>query len=176
MKIRAVLTLSVLLSVAVLLTCAGCRAPGPRFTDDTLVTSEVNGVKLLHRHAVQAPVKFKPMNQRWRALYRASVMTTPDFSGKVVRYLENSKPLIILGEVENQWLAITDMTKTDAQEPQQLIGYIQRKAAVPENRYEATLRSDRAGTRNKKTKHVCINVGGASKACLNHGSNTWILE
>lgn len=169
-KISAVLTLSLLLTIA------GCRVSSPRLTDDTLVTNQVDGVQLLHRHIVQPPVIFKPLNQRWRALYRASVMTTPDFSGKVVRYLKNGQSLVILGEVENQWLAVADLSTTDQQEPQQLIGYIQHKAAVPEARYEATLRSGRLGTKNKKARRVCINVGGTSKACQNRHSATWILE
>ncbi|PIJ49977.1 hypothetical protein BL250_10815 [Erwinia sp. OLTSP20] len=151
------------------LTVAGCKAPPPAVTDDTLVTSEVDGVRLTHRHAVDAPDNFTPVNQQWRALYNASVMTRPDFSGKVVGYLENGKPFTVLGSVNNGWLAIAD----DGQ--QQLIGYVPRRAGVMSERYAATLRSDRPRPR-KATKQVCVDVGGDSKACRHTGTATWILE
>ena len=84
----------------------------------TPVTSEVNGVKLVHRHAVAAPGEFTPVNESFRALYAASVMTLPDYGGKVVRYLDNAQTFEVLGRVEHNWLAI-------AEEPSgQLIGYV----------------------------------------------------
>ncbi|MDL4913884.1 MAG: SH3 domain-containing protein [Enterobacterales bacterium endosymbiont of Blomia tropicalis] len=147
---------------------AGCKAPPPPVNDDTLVTSVVNNVKLVHRYAVVAPKEFEPLNQTWRALYSASVMTTPDYGGKVVRYLESGKPFEVLGKVENNWLAIAE----DAEGP--MIGYVPLKAGVESSRYEATIRSDRP--RPRKTKQVCVAVGGTSKACRTNNTATWILD
>jgi hypothetical protein len=160
---------SLVLTLLAVLTLAGCKAPPPPVTDDTLVTSEVNGVKLVHRHAVAAPAEFTPVNESYRALYAASVMTTPDFGGKVVRYLDNAKPFEVIGRVEHSWLAVAD-------EPDgQLIGYIPPKAGVESSRYDATIRSDRPRPR-KNSKQVCVAVGGASKACRTNDTATWILD
>lgn len=163
MKIHIVLTL-----IAVM-TLAGCQAPPPPVTDDTLVSSEVDGVKLTYRHAIQPPAHFTPVNQSWRALYNASVMTRPDFSGKVVRYLENGKPFTVLGSVENDWLAIAEPDQD------QLIGYVPARAGVISDSYDATLRKDRPRPR-KAAKKVCVDVGGDSKACRNNSTATWILD
>lgn len=146
----------------------GCKTPPPAVNDDTLVTSDVNGVKLVHRHAVAAPTTFTPVNQTWRALYKASVMTQPDYGGKVVRYLEAGKSFEVLGSVENHWLAIAD--KPDGM----LTGYVPLKAGVESHRYDDTLRNDRP--RPRKTKQVCVDVGGDSKACRNTATATWILN
>lgn len=159
---------SLVLTLFAVLTLAGCKTPPPSVTDDTLVTSEVNGVKLVHRHAVAAPGEFTPINASYRALYAASVMTTPDYGGKVVRYLDNAQSFQVLGRVEHSWLAIAD-------EPDgQLIGYIPPKAGVESTRYDATLRSDRP--RPRRSKQVCVAVGGASKACRANDTATWILD
>nr|WP_152601405.1 SH3 domain-containing protein [Erwinia oleae] len=160
---------SIALTLLAVLTLAGCKAPPPPVTDDTVVTSEVDGVTLTHRHAVQAPQTFSPVNETYRALYNASVMTRPDFSGNVVRYLENGKPFTVLGEVENHWLAVAE---TDQQE---LIGYVPFKAGVKEDLYDATVRNDRPRPR-KSVKKVCVDVGDKSKACRNSDTATWILE
>lgn len=159
---------SLALTLLAVLSLASCKAPPPPLTDDTMVTSEVNGVKLQHRHAVAAPQEFTPVNQTWRALYNASVMTTPDYGGKVVRYLENGKSFEVLGSVENHWLAIAD----EADGP--MIGYVPLKAGVESSRYDATVRSDRP--RPRRTKQVCVAVGGASKACRTNDTATWILD
>ncbi|WP_211282925.1 SH3 domain-containing protein [Pantoea rwandensis] len=159
---------SLVLTLLAVLTLAGCKAPTAPVTDDTLVTSEVNGVKLVHRNAVAAPGEFTPVNENFRALYAASVMTTPDYSGKIVRYLDNAKSFEVLGRVEHSWLAIAD-------EPNgQLIGYIPPKAGVESSRYDATVRSDRP--RPRRSKQVCVAVGGASKACRTNDTATWILD
>ncbi|MDW8847386.1 SH3 domain-containing protein [Erwinia sp. MMLR14_017] len=161
--------ISIAFTLLAVLSLSGCKAPPPPMTDDTLVTSEVDGVKFTHRHAVQAPQSFTPVNETYRALYNASVMTSPDFSGKVVRYLENGKPFTVLGEVENHWLAIADPDQ------EQLIGYVPFKAGVKADLYDATLKSDRPRPR-KNAKKVCVDVGGKSKACRNNDTATWILE
>ncbi len=158
------------LTLLAVLTVAGCKAPPPPVTEDTLVTSNVAGVTLTHRYAVQPPASFTPVNETWRALYNASVMTTPDYGGKVVRYLENGKPFTVLGEVENHWLAIAEADQT------QLIGYVPLKAGVVSERYDATVRSDRPRPRKAAKQQVCVDVGGASKACKNSKTATWILE
>ncbi|AUX93279.1 SH3 domain-containing protein [Mixta gaviniae] len=163
MKIRFALTLLAVLTVA------GCKPPSPPVNDDTLVSSTVNGVTLVHRHAVNAPAEFTPVDETWRALYDASVMTSPDYGGKVVRYLENGKPFQVLGKVENNWLAIADAEDT------QLIGYVPLKAGVAADRYEETLRNDRPRPR-RASKQVCVDVGGASKACRKANTATWILD
>lgn len=171
MKISIAFTLLAVLSLS------GCKAPPPPVTDDTLVTSEVDGVALTHRHVVQAPHSFTPVNETYRALYGASVMTSPDFSGKIVRYLDNGKDFIVLGEVENHWLAIADAdADADADgDQQQLVGYVPFKAGVKTGLYDATVKSDRPRPR-KNAKKVCVDVGGQSKACRNNNTATWILE
>ncbi|MFS2223783.1 SH3 domain-containing protein [Pantoea sp. B65] len=167
---RTTVKIRIALTLLAVLTVAGCKAPPPPVTDDTLVNSNVAGVTLVHRHAVQAPKEFTPVNESWRALYNASVMTTPDYSGKIVRYLENGKPFVVLGEVENHWLAIAE------EDQQQLIGYVPLKAGVKSERYDATVRSDRPRPRKSTKQQVCVDVGGASKACRNKDTATWILE
>lgn len=167
MKISIVITLLAVLSLS------GCKAPPAPVTDDTLVTSEVDGVKFTHRHAVQAPQSFTPINESYRALYNASVMTSPGFGGKIVRHLENGKPFTVLGEVENHWLAVAEAEAEADRE--QLIGYVPFKAGVKSDLYDATLKSDRPRPR-KNAKKVCVDVGGQSKACRNNNTATWILE
>ncbi|MGB9094885.1 SH3 domain-containing protein [Erwinia sp.] len=166
---RTNVKISIAFTLLAVLSLSGCKAPPPPMTDDTIVTSEVDGVKFTHRHAVQAPTSFTPVNETYRALYNASVMTSPDFSGKNVRYLENGKPFTVLGEVENHWLAIADPDQ------EQLIGYVPFKAGVKSDLYDATLKSDRPRPR-KNAKKVCVDVGGQSKACRNNATATWILE
>jgi hypothetical protein len=160
--------ISIALTLLAALALSACKAPAPAVTDDTLVTSSVDGVTLTHRHAIQAPQSFTPVNETYRALYNASVMNRPDFGGSLVRYLENGKPFTVLGEVENHWLAIAEPDQ------QELIGYVPFKAGVKSELYDATLRSDRP--RPRKTKKVCVDVGGQSKACRNNDTATWILE
>jgi len=160
---------SIAFTLLAALTLSGCKAPPPAVTDDTVVASVVDGVTLTHRHAVKAPTSFTPVNENYRALYNASVMTSPDYGGKVVRYLENGKPFLVLGEVENRWFAIADVDQ------QQLIGYVPLKAGVKSDLYDATVRSDRPRPR-KNSKKVCVDVGGKSKACRNNNTATWILE
>lgn len=191
--------ISIAFTLLAVLTLSACKAPVPPLTDDTLVTSSVDGVTLTHRYAIHAPQSFTPVNETYRALYSASVMTSPDYGGKVVRYLENGKPFIVLGEVENHWLAVAETEPEEEPQaeagPEQdaapakkaeadsagptsktplLLGYVPFKAGVKSELYEATLRSDRP--RPRKTKKVCVDVGGQSKACRSNDTATWILE
>ena len=60
--------LSVLLSLLFVMAVAGCKAPQkPAITDDTIVTSQVNGITLKHRHAVTPPAEFTQVNEPYRA-------------------------------------------------------------------------------------------------------------
>ncbi|MBD8165956.1 SH3 domain-containing protein [Erwinia persicina] len=166
---RTKVKISIAFTLLAALTLSGCKTPPPPVNDDTVITSVVDGATLTHRHAVKAPTSFTPVNENYRALYSASVMTSPDYGGKVVRYLENGKPFLVLGEVENRWFAIADVDQ------QQLIGYVPLKAGVKSELYDATVRSDRPRPR-KNSKKVCVDVGGKSKACRNNNTATWILE
>lgn len=160
--------LSTALTLLAALTLAGCKAPSSPPGDDTLIVSEVNGIRLTHRYAVQPPKTFTPLNQPWRALYRASVMTRPDYSGRVAGYLENGKPFTALGMADG-WIAVA------GGDDRELIGYVPQKAAVISERYDATLRNDRPRPR-RSSKKVCVNVGGEGKACRNSSTATWIIQ
>lgn len=86
--------LRVLLSLLFVMAVAGCKAPQkPAITDDTIVTSQVNGITLTHRHAVTPPAEFTQVNEPYRAMYPASLMSRPDYGGKVIRTLETGKNL-----------------------------------------------------------------------------------
>lgn len=160
--------LSVAFSFLTALFLTGCQTTPP-ITDDTLINSVVDGVRLTHRHAIEAPHSFTPVNETYRALYNASVMDRPGFDGKIIRYLENGKPFTVLGKVENHWLAIAD------DDGQLLTGYVPFKAGVKSVLYDATLKSDRPKVR-KNSKKICVNVGDKSKACRDNNNATWILE
>ncbi len=163
MKLRNLLPL---LIVTVLV---GCKAPAPTMTDDTLVTSQVNGVTLTHRYIVTVPTEFTPVSASYRALYAGSVMNTPDFGGKVLSELENGKTYTVLGSVQNDWLAIAE------QDQPELIGYVPPRALVKSELYAQTLKKDRPRTR-KSSKATCVNVDSNSKACQNANSGTWIIN
>ncbi|MGE9551097.1 SH3 domain-containing protein [Erwinia amylovora] len=165
MKIR------IALSLLFVLTVAGCKAPPAPVTDDTIVSSTVDGVKLTYRHAVQPPASFTPVNEEYRALYNASVMTRPDFGGKLVSYLENSKPYTVLGSVENNWFAIA------GQGQDQLIGYVPMRAVVKSDLYDKTVKADSRRKRVRSGgKKTCVAVDGSGKACQNSNSGTWIID
>lgn len=165
MKIR------IALSLLFVLTVAGCKAPPPPMTDDTIVSTTVDGVKLTHRHAVQPPLSFTPVNEEYRALYGASVMTRPDFGGKLVTTLENGKPYTVLGTVENNWFAIAE------QGEEQMIGYVPLRAVVKSDLYDKTIKADSRRKRVRaSTKKTCVAVDGTSKACQNNTSGTWVID
>ncbi|EIE3256431.1 TPA: SH3 domain-containing protein [Escherichia coli] len=148
----------------------GCKSPKPVITDDTIVTSVVNGVELSHRHAVTPPKEFRPVNDEYRAMYPASVMSRPDFSGALVRYLETGKTYHVLGEVEGHWLAIAEQGK------KQLMGYVPLRAAVKSSLYDATVNKEMPKLRRKAPRTDCVAVGGNSKACKNAKSGTWVID
>ncbi|WP_071995042.1 hypothetical protein [Erwinia mallotivora] len=159
------------LSLLFVLTVAGCKAPPKPITDDTIVSSTVDGVKLTYRHAIQPPTSFTPVNEEYRALYNASVMTRPDFGGKVVSYLENSKSYTVLGTVENNWFAIAD------QGQEQLLGYVPMRAVVKSDLYDKTVKADSRRKRVRTSaKKTCVAVDGDNKACQNSNNGTWIIN
>ncbi|WP_342325028.1 SH3 domain-containing protein [Kosakonia sp. BYX6] len=163
MNMRIVLALLFVFGVT------GCvPKPKPTPSDDTIVTSEVNGVTLTHRYAVLPPKEFQPVKQDYRALYPSSVMSTPDFGGKVIRQLEAGKTYVVLGQVEHFWMALAD----EGQE--ELIGYVPMRAVVKSDLYEQTLRKDRRKVIRKK--QTCVTVDGSGKACKNANSGTWIID
>lgn len=164
MKLRNLLALLVVTSVV------GCKAPPPQMTDDTLVTSEVNGVTLTHRFAVSAPSEFTPVDADYRALYPGSVMSKPDFGGKVVNQLESGQTYKVLGQVEHAWLAIAEQDKKE------MLGYVPMRALVKSELYAQTIKSDRPRPRKASKKTTCVAVDNDSKACQNANSGTWIID
>ncbi|WP_036624887.1 SH3 domain-containing protein [Pantoea sp. AS-PWVM4] len=196
LNMKKMVNLRIALSLLFVFVVAGCKAPPP-ITDDTLVTSTVDGVTLVHRHAVNPPAQFSPVNDAYRALYPTSVMTRPDYGGKVVTTLKTGETYTVLGMVENNWLAIgeqpqqqqqaeaapTEGQKTAAAPAAatpaaaQLTGYVPFRALVKSDLYDQTLKADqpkrRVRTAKKKT---CVSVDGDSKACQNGNSGTWIIN
>lgn len=165
MKLR---TLFALLLVA---SAVGCKAPAPPITDDTLVTSQVNGVTLTHRYAIHPPAEFTAINENYRALYPGYIMNMPDFSGKVVDQLKNGESYQVLGSVEHHWLAIA--TADD----EQLIGYVPLRALVKSDLYAHTIKQDRPRPRRAAKKPAtCVEIDNRSKACQNNKNGTWIID
>lgn len=164
MKLRNLLALLVVTSVV------GCKAPPPTMTDDTIVTSVVNGVTLTHRYAVSPPAEFTAIDADYRALYPGSILSKPDFGGKVIGQLENGQTYRVLGQVEHSWLAIAEKDK------QQLTGYVPMRALVKSELYAQTLKKDRPRPRKAAKKTTCVAVDNASKACQNANSGTWIID
>ncbi|HKM97661.1 MAG TPA: SH3 domain-containing protein [Buttiauxella sp.] len=159
-----------LLILAVVATVVGCKTPPPKMTDDTIVTSEINGVTLTHRYAVTAPKEFTPVNASFKALYSGSIMSKPDFGGKVINTLETGQSYTVLGQVENNWLAIAEQDK------QEMLGYVPARAVVKSELYAQTLKKDRPRPRHAAKKTTCVAVDGSSKACQNANSGTWIID
>ena len=164
MKMRNVLALLFVFALS------ACKAPPPATpTDDTIVTSEVNGTTLTHRYAVKPPKEFQPIKENYRALYPASLMSTPDYGGKMIRQLQTGKTYVVLGQVEHFWMALAD----EGQE--ELIGYVPMRAAVKSELYDETVRKQTPRLRTRQ-KQTCVSVDGSSKACKNSNSGTWILN
>jgi rRNA processing protein Gar1 len=139
-------------------------------TDDTIVTSVVNGVTLTHRYAVSPPAEFTAIDADYRALYPGSILSKPDFGGKVIGQLENGQTYRVLGQVEHSWLAIAEKDK------QQLTGYVPMRALVKSELYAQTLKKDRPRPRKAAKKTTCVAVDNASKACQNANNGTWIID
>lgn len=147
---------------------AGCKAPPPTVTADTLETSTVNDVALVHMHIVQPPQQFKPINTAYRTLFPVSLINRPDYGGLRMETLESGATLQVLGEVENSWLAVA------TQDNGQLSGYIPFRAAVPSDRYNATVKAQAA--RPRRAQQQCIGVGEGDKACRKGNSSTWVIQ
>lgn len=160
----------VLFSLLFVMAVAGCKAPQkPVINDDTIETSQVNGVTLTHRHAVTPPTEFTPVNVPYRAMYPASLMSRPDFGGKVIRTLDTGKTYVVLGQVEHYWMALADEGND------QLIGYVPMRAVIKADQYEAAVRKQAIRPKVRK-KATCVDVDGNSKACKDSANGTWILN
>ncbi len=161
--------IKITLSLLCVMMLAGCKAPPPPITDNTIVSSKVDGAVLTYRHAITPPQQFTPLNQEYRALYAGAVMSKPDFGGNLVKNLDNGQSFTVLGMVENNWLAIAD----DGQK--QLIGYIPPRAGVESELYEQTLKADRRRPRYR-AKKTCVSIAGQSNACRSSKNGTWIIN
>lgn len=193
LNMKKLVNLRVALSLMFVFAVVGCKAP-PKMTDDTLVSSTVDGVTLSHRYAVKPPAQFSPVNESYRALYPASIMTRPDFGGKVVTTLKSGETYTVIGQVENNWLALGEQAQPAA-EPQsdaattaekpgaaqsavQLTGYVPFRAVVKSDLYDQTIKADQPKRRARASskKKTCVAVDGDSKACQNGSSGTWIIN
>jgi len=175
---------------------AGCKTP-PKMTDDTLVTSTVDGVALSHRYAVKPPAQFSPINETYRALYPGSVMSQPGYGGKVVETLKTGESYTVIGQVENNWLALGEPaqaaeakpdsgTATVKDAPQSatpqatvtLTGYVPFRAVVKSDLYDQTVKADqpKRRARSSSKKKTCVAVNGDSTACQNSTNGTWIIN
>ncbi|NDJ56837.1 SH3 domain-containing protein [Enterobacteriaceae bacterium 4M9] len=162
----------ILLTTLLVIFLVGCQKSKP-ITDDTLVTSQVDGVTLTHRNAITPPQSFTPINEDYRALYAASLMSTPNFGGKIVRKLDNGETYVALGQVEHFWIALAD------KDQQELIGYVPMRAVVKSSLYTNTVRKDIRRVRKSSTKAVkknCVTLSADSKACKKADDNTWIID
>lgn len=160
-----------LLAAALAVGLAGCQAPKPQITDDTIETTQVNGVTLTHRHIVVPPKEFTAINAPYRALYSASVMNQPGYGGKVITQLQNSETYTALGQVEEGWIALAN----DGQE--QLIGYAPANSVVKSEQYDKTVREQSRRVKKKvRKKATCVSVDGNTTACKNSNNGTWILN
>ncbi|MFK3704732.1 SH3 domain-containing protein [Klebsiella sp. NPDC088457] len=149
---------------------AGCEAPPkPQITDDTIETSQINGVTLTHRHIVVPPTEFTPINAAYRALYSAAVMSRPGYGGKVIVQLVPGANYIALGQAEGSWIALANDGQTD------LIGYAPANAVVKSELYDKTINEQSKRPKARK-KATCVNVDGNTKACKNGNNGTWILD
>lgn len=194
LNMKKMVNLRIALSLMFVFAVAGCKAP-PKMTDDTIVNSTVEGVTFSHRYAVKPPAQFTPVNEPYRALYPASIMTRPDFGGKVVDTLKSGETYTVIGQVENNWLALGDAAQ--AAEPRddaakssdsktaapqaataRLIGYVPFRAVVKSELYDQTLKADQPKRRARASskKKTCVSVDGDSKACQNSNSGTWIIN
>lgn len=187
--------LHIALGLMFVFSLAGCKTP-PKMTDDTLVTSTVDGVALSHRYAVKPPAQFSPINETYRALYPGSVMSQPGYGGKVVETLKTGESYTVIGQVENNWLALGEPaqaaeakpdsgTATVKDAPQSatpqatvtLTGYVPFRAVVKSELYDQTIKADQPKRRVRSSKKkTCVAVNGDSTACQNSTNGTWIIN
>lgn len=154
--------------IALALALSACNAP-PAVTGNTLESSTVDGTTLIHPHQVRAPRQFTPVYQAYRALYAASVMSTPGFEGQRLRALNNGEIFQVLGQVEDHWLAISDNREL------QLTGYVEYKAGVPSVRYAETVKGA-PPVKRRAAATQCIGVGNGDSACRKGRSATWVIN
>lgn len=189
--------LHIALGLMFVFSLAGCKTP-PKMTDDTLVTSTVDGVALSHRYAVKPPAQFSPINETYRALYPGSVMSQPGYGGKVVDTLKTGDSYTVIGQVENNWLALGEPAQATAEAkpenatatvkdaPQSatpqatvtLTGYVPFRAVVKSDLYDQTVKADqpKRRARSSSKKKTCVAVNGDSTACQNSTNGTWIIN
>lgn len=188
--------LRIALGLMFVFSLAGCKTP-PKMTDDTLVTNTVDGVALSHRYAVKPPAQFSPINETYRALYPGSVMSQPGYGGKVVETLKTGESYTVIGQVENNWLALGEPaqaaeakpdsgTATVKDAPQSatpqatvtLTGYVPFRAVVKSDLYDQTVKADqpKRRARSSSKKKTCVAVNGDSTACQNSTNGTWIIN
>lgn len=188
--------LHIALGLMFVFSLAGCKTP-PKMTDDTLVTNTVDGVALSHRYAVKPPAQFSPINETYRALYPGSVMSQPGYGGKVVETLKTGESYTVIGQVENNWLALGEPaqaaeakpdsgTATVKDAPQSatpqatvtLTGYVPFRAVVKSDLYDQTVKADqpKRRARSSSKKKTCVAVNGDSTACQNSTNGTWIIN
>jgi len=188
--------LHIALGLMFVFSLAGCKTP-PKMTDDTLVTSTVDGVALSHRYAVKPPAQFSPINETYRALYPGSVMSQPGYGGKVMETLKTGESYTVIGQVENNWLALGEPaqaaeakpdsgTATVKDAPQSatpqatvtLTGYVPFRAVVKSDLYDQTVKADqpKRRARSSSKKKTCVAVNGDSTACQNSTNGTWIIN
>ncbi|HAL7767910.1 TPA: SH3 domain-containing protein [Escherichia coli] len=160
----------VFLAAIMAVSLVGCKAPVKlQVTDDTIETTQVNGVNLTHRHLVVPPTEFTPINAEYRALYSASVLNQAGYGGKVIAQLVPGASYIALGQAQDGWIALANEGQGN------LIGYAPANAVVKSELYYKTVleQSKRPKLRKKAT---CVSVDGNTKACKNDNNGTWILD
>ncbi|WP_337009167.1 SH3 domain-containing protein [Pantoea sp. AS142] len=195
-NMKKMVKLRIALGLMFVFSVAGCKTP-PKMTDDTLVTSTVDGVVISHRYAIKPPAQFSPVNETYRALYPASVMSHPGYGGKVVETLKTGESYTVIGQVENNWLALGESTQaaTESQPDNgaatvkdasqsattkatvKLTGYVPFRALVKSELYDQTVKADQPKRRVRSSKKkTCVAVNGDSTACQNSTNGTWIIN
>ena len=160
----------VFLAIVIAFLLAGCGAPSkPQITDNTIETTQINGVNITHRHIVVPPKEFTPINEEYRALYSAAVMNQAGYGGKVIVQLVPGATYIALGQAQGGWVALANKGRKN------LIGYAPANAVVKSELYDKMIReqSKRPKTRQKAT---CVSVDGNTKACKKGNNASWILD
>lgn len=177
------MTMRVILTAALAVMLIGCKANiKPEVNDDTIVTSQINGVTLVHRHIIQAPNNFAPINSQYKALYAAGIINRPEYGGKIVDQLKAGQAYTVLGEVQGTWSTqARGAWIAIANDDQQLIGYVPNNSMVKSELYDKTVKEQsrrRPRVHKKVVKPVqqhCVNVNG-NEACQKGENGTWMLD